>query len=133
MADQRIRAVERPGNYRPKSPVPAGIEAEGTVWLSGLVAANLDTGQLSTGDIVEQTHLTFDYIEKTLANAGCALENVVRTWVYLTCQADFDGMDETYRSRFAGHYPARSTLIVAALRHPQLRIEIDVIALKPEA
>lgn len=130
--DPRITIVARPGKFVPTSPVPGGIDAGGFIWLSGLIAVDIETGEYSSGDIRTQTNMTFDYIEKTLANAGCSLANVVRVWVYLTCQADFDGMNEVYRERFAaGHYPARSTLIVAGLRVPSLRVEIDVVALKP--
>lgn len=120
--------IERPGAYKPVSPVPGGVAANGFAWLSGLMAVDLDTGEISDGNVTRQTHMTFDYIERTLENAGCQLDQVVRVWVYLTCQADFDGFNAVYRERFRGHQPARTCVVVAALRDPRLRIEIDVVA-----
>ena len=44
-------------------------------------------------------------------------------------QADFAGMNAVYRRRFKDPYPARSTVIVAALANPAYRVEIDAIAM----
>jgi len=41
-------------------------------------------------------------------------------------------MNEIYRSRFAQPLPTRSTVEVSALATPELRIEVEAIALRRE-
>jgi len=88
-----------------------------------------DTGEVVSGGIEAQTEKVFDNLEKLLALEGCGLERVVRCTVFLTTQADFAGMNTVYRRRLKEPYPARSTLIVAALANPAYRIEVDAIAI----
>jgi len=82
-----------------------------------------------SGGIEPQTEKVFDNLEKLLALEGCGLERVVRCTIFLTTQADFTGMNAVYRRRFKDPYPARSTVIVAALANPAYRVEIDAIAI----
>jgi 2-iminobutanoate/2-iminopropanoate deaminase len=82
-----------------------------------------------SGGIEPQTEKVFDNLEKLLSLEGCGLERVVRCTVYLTTQADFPGMNAVYRRRLMDPYPARSTIIVAALANPAYRIEVDAIAI----
>jgi 2-aminomuconate deaminase len=45
--------------------------------------------------------------------------------------ADFDGYNEVYSEFFGYQGPARTTVAVAQLPHPQLLIEIKAIACRP--
>jgi 2-iminobutanoate/2-iminopropanoate deaminase len=118
-----------PGKFRPASPLSAGIRGGDILWLAGQVPTDPDTGEVATGGIDAQTNKAFDNLERLLATEGCGLERVVRCTVFLTTQADFAGMNAVYRMRLKDPYPARSTLIVAALANPAYRIEIDAIAI----
>jgi 2-iminobutanoate/2-iminopropanoate deaminase len=60
---------------------------------------------------------------------GCGLERVARCTVFVTTPADVAGMNAVYRRFFRDPYPARSTVIVAALANPASRVEIDAIAI----
>jgi 2-iminobutanoate/2-iminopropanoate deaminase len=130
MAD--LRVMKWPGKFRPASPLSAGIAGGDVLWLSGQVPTDPDTGETVSGGIEAQTEKVFDNLEKLLALEGCELERVVRCTIYLTAQADFAGMNTVYRRRLKEPYPARSTVIVAALANPAYRIEIDAIAIAGE-
>lgn len=124
-----LKLMSWPGKYRPASPLSAGIKAGDVLWLSGQVPTDPETGETVIGGIEAQTEKVFDNLEKLLASEGCGVERVVRCTVYLTAQADFAGMNSVYRRRLKDPYPARSTLIVAALANPAYRVELDAIAI----
>jgi 2-aminomuconate deaminase len=46
--------------------------------------------------------------------------------------ADFAGYNEVYSEFFGYEGPARTTVAVAQLPHPQLLIEIKVVAYRPQ-
>jgi 2-iminobutanoate/2-iminopropanoate deaminase len=92
------------------------------------VPTNPETGETVSGGIEAQTEKVFDNLEKLLALEGCGLDRIVRCTIYLTAKDDFAGMNAVYRRRLKEPYPARSTVIVAALANPSYRIELDAIA-----
>ena len=124
-----LQVMKWPGKFRPASPLSAGIRGGDVLWLSGQVPTDPESGEVTTGGIEAQTEKVFDNLEKLLGQEGCGIERVVRCTVFLTTQADFAGMNSVYRRRLKEPYPARSTVIVAALANPAYRVEIDAIAI----
>lgn len=108
-------------------PYSAGVKAGGMVFLSGQLGLDPKTGQLADG-VVAQAEQSLENIEALLAAAGAALDNVVKTTVFLADIADFAAVNEVYASRFPEPYPARSAVQVGALPASAL-VEIEVIAL----
>lgn len=107
-------------------PYSAGIKAGGMVFLSGQLGLDPKTGQLADG-VVAQAEQSLKNIEALLAAAGVALDNVVKTTVFLADIADFTAVNEVYASKFPEPYPARSAVQVGALPAGAL-VEIEVIA-----
>lgn len=107
-------------------PYSAGIKAGGMVFLSGQLGLDPRTGQLADG-VVAQAEQSLKNIEVLLAAAGAALDNVVKTTVFLADIADFTAVNEVYASKFPEPYPARSAVQVGALPAGAL-VEIEVIA-----
>lgn len=97
------------------------------MFLSGQLGLDPKTGQLADG-VVAQAEQSLENIEALLAAAGTALDNVVKTTVFLADIADFAAVNEVYASRFPEPYPARSAVQVGALPAGAL-VEIEVIAL----
>lgn len=85
-------------------------------------------------DIGEQTAATIENVAAILALAGLGLEHVVDVTTYLVDMADFPGYNAVYNRFFdTATGPARTTVAVAALPHPNLRIELKVVARFPSA
>ena len=80
--------------------------------------------------VAEQTEQSFRNLEKTLQVAGAALDDVVKTTVYLRDLADFNEMREAYRGQFSGGYPARMTATTDFIDSMCL-VMIDAVAYKP--
>jgi 2-iminobutanoate/2-iminopropanoate deaminase len=115
---------------RPLSP---GLVAGPYVFLSGQVATDPKTGKLVGDDIRSQTAQVIDRLSLLLREVGLSLADVVKTTVFLTDMSDFEQMNEIYGNRFTQPMPTRSTIGVAALAIPGLRVEIEAIALRRDA
>ena len=110
-------------------PYSQAIEANGMLFLSGMLPINPATGDIVPGGAKEQTARIFDNIEAVLTAAGITTDNIVKTTVFLDDMSLFGEMNEVYASRFSGSFPARSAFAVKALPKNAL-VEIEVIAVK---
>ena len=108
-------------------PYSQAIRTNGFLFTAGQVALDPSTGELVNGGIAEQTTRALENLRAVLKAAGCGLDQVVKTTVFLVDMADFSAMNEVYGRVFGAHRPARSTVAVAALPKGA-RVEIEVIA-----
>ena len=77
-----------------------------------------------------QARKAFDNLKAVLAAAGCSLDDVVKTTVFLSNMEDFATVNGIYAEYFSGEVlPARSAIQVAALPKKAM-IEIEAIACK---
>ncbi len=83
-------------------------------------------------DIREQTKAVIENVRDILLSAGAQLRDVVEITTYLVNMNDFAGYNEVYGEYFDYDGPARTTVAVHQLPHPQLLIEIRAVAYKPE-
>jgi enamine deaminase RidA (YjgF/YER057c/UK114 family) len=79
-------------------------------------------------DSYGQAKRCLERIELALGEAGGSLADVVRTRVYLTPAADFDGFGQAHGEAFADVRPANTTVVVAALVDPRWLLEIEAEA-----
>ncbi len=110
-------------------PYSQAIEVGNLVFLSGMLPIDPFTGNMVTGNIAIQTEQIFKNIEALLKQAGCSMEQVVKTTVFLTDMSLFSEMNEVYARYFINDYPARSAVAVKELPKNS-QIEIEVIAMK---
>ena len=86
---------------------------------------------MTTGSIEEQTRACLDSIHKTLAEAGCSLQDIVKSMVWLKSREDFPGFDSVYAEYFPKGPPARSALVSDFL--VDIRVEIECVAYHPQS
>ena len=86
----------------------------------------------ATGDIAAQTEAILDKFEHILAANGGSLSNVVKVTSFVTDLREAPAAGEVRMKRFAGAFPASTQVQVAALGTPDLKIEIDAIAILPD-
>lgn len=100
------------------------------IFVSGTTGYDYSAMTIPDG-IVEQTEQCLKNIEAALAQAGAALQDVVRV-TYIVPKADeFRLCWPTLRRHFGEIRPA-ATMISAGLADPQMRIEIEVTARRSE-
>ena len=66
----------------PKPPLSQAVRVNDTLYISGQVGVDLETGELA-GGMEEQAELIFVYLGEILAAAGAGMDNIVRTTVYM--------------------------------------------------
>jgi enamine deaminase RidA (YjgF/YER057c/UK114 family) len=80
-------------------------------------------------DTYGQTRRVLEIILQALAEAGAEARDVVRTRVFLTPQADFDGAARAHGEVFSEIRPASTMLYVHALADPRWHVEMEAEAL----
>ncbi len=111
-------------------PYSQAIETGNTVYVSGQLPINPQTGTFAEGGIKELTRQSFRNIEHILSEAGLTLKDVAKVTVMMADMNDFAEMNEVYAEFFSAPYPARSAFAVKALPKNS-KIEIECIAIRP--
>ena len=110
-------------------PVSSAVKVGKAVYVSGMPAFG-PGGKLAIGDFTAQMQQVMDNLSAVLKASGTGWDRVVKTTVYLTRQQDFAEMNRIYAGYFQdGRYPARTTVVVSALPHPDFLLEIECEAL----
>jgi 2-aminomuconate deaminase len=129
-----------PGKAQPRGTFPHFRRAGDFIFVSGtsarraddsIAGATPDASGRALLDIRAQTRAVLENIRDILAGAGAALTDVVEVSTFLTDMADFAAYNSVYSEFFGYEGPARTTVAVAALPHPQLLIEIKAVAYRP--
>ena len=98
------------------------------VFVSGTTGFDYETMTISD-DVAEQTRQCLKNIGWALKQAGAGFEDVVRTRYILPNADDFEACWPALREVFGDVRPS-STMFVAGLADPRMKIEIEVTALK---
>jgi len=105
------------------------VVEDGWIFVAGTTGYDYRTMTMPES-VVEQAANTLKTIEKALAEAGASLDDVVRVRYILSDPADFEPCWPVLRAAFATARPA-STMMVAGLMTPEMKIEIEVTARQP--
>ncbi|MFI6681977.1 RidA family protein [Kribbella sp. NPDC050470] len=129
-----------PGKAVPRGRFPHVKVVNGFAYVSGtssrrpdnsIAGASVDPLGTVALDIREQTRAVLENIRDILAAVGAGLEDLVSVTTYLVSMNDFGGYNEVYAEFFDESGPARTTVAVHQLPHPQLLIEIQAVAAIP--
>lgn len=117
---------------RPVGPYSQAVVANGFVFVSGIPPLDPDTGEVVAGDIRVQTRRCMDNLKTVIEASGCAMTDVVKMMVYLTDMADYQAMNEVYRTYFdPDALPARTAPQVVCLPKAGARLAVDAIVAIP--
>lgn len=128
------------GRAKPRGRFPHYRRAGDFIFVSGtssrradnsIEGAERDLTGLKQLDIEVQTRAVLNNVRAILVEAGADLKNVVEICSYLVEMADFDSYNRVYGEFFDYDGPARTTVAVKALPHPDLLIEIKAVAYAP--
>jgi enamine deaminase RidA (YjgF/YER057c/UK114 family) len=117
--------LSAPTGYTHVVEVPAGARA---VYIAGQVAFDRARQVVGVGDMAAQTEQVFRNLQAALAAAGATFADVVKMTTYVTDMGQAPVV-RAARARYFGETLPASTLVgVTALAHPDLMVEIEVIA-----
>jgi 2-iminobutanoate/2-iminopropanoate deaminase len=120
--------------YTKDAPAPIGpynqaVLKGDTLYTSGQIAINPETGELTTDNIEAETNQVMQNMKAVLEAAGMTFENVVKTSIFIMDMNDFAKINSVYGSYFNEKTaPARETVQVAALPK-NVNVEISMIAI----
>jgi len=116
------------------------VVSGGFVFLSGSSGRTIETGEVSSSDVTEQTKVALDKIKLALAEAGSSMEHIVKVTIYLRNMSDYQAMKDAEFQYYQKHAPSlaedppASTVVqVVSLSKPSMLVEFDAIAILPDA
>lgn len=110
-------------------PYSQGILVGNTLYCSGQIAIDPESGSLISGTIEEEATLVLDNLGAVLRAASMNFENVVSCTVYLTDVNDYAQVNEVYARYFNETPPARQAVEVSSLPRAA-RVEISCVAVR---
>lgn len=114
----------------PIGPYNQAVLVGNTLYTSGQIAINPDTGDLVLDSIEVETKQVMENMKAVLKAASMTFADVVKTTIFISNMNDFAKINAVYATYFDEKTaPARETVQVAAL--PKfVNVEISMIAIK---
>ena len=118
----------------PDMPQPAGafhhsVRFGNMLFIAGSTARGTAA---ETGDIAAQTEGILQKFQTILEANGGSISNIVKVTSFVTDLREAPASGEIRRKYFAGNFPASTQVQIAALGTPDLKIEIEAIAVLPD-
>ncbi|HVY22823.1 MAG TPA: RidA family protein [Steroidobacteraceae bacterium] len=102
------------------------VKCGSTVYVSGQIPLDPETGELVTGDMELQIRRVFDNLKAIINAAGGDFSHVAKLNVFLTDLAHFALVNKIMSEYFQQPYPARAAIGVAALPKGA-QVEMDCV------
>jgi 2-iminobutanoate/2-iminopropanoate deaminase len=116
------------GVASPSAPFNHVIKANGFLFFTSQLSADIKTGEILPGSVSKQTRRALDNLKFLLESSGGKMEDIVKVVVYLRDVKDFDEMNAVYREYFEpGEEPTRVT-VQAPSPIESIAVEIEAIA-----
>jgi reactive intermediate/imine deaminase len=110
------------------------IEARGKlVFISGMTARRADGSIAGVGDIEVQTRQVCENLKAAVEAAGGSMDDIVRVDVYVRNMEHFDAIHKVRRQYFKAPAPASTMVEICKMTSPDYLIEINAIAVLPNA
>ena len=113
----------------PIGPYSQAVLSGNTLYTSGQIAINPETGDLVMSSIEEETHQVMNNVKAVLAEAGMTFDHVIKSSIFISDMDNFGRINEVYGQYFTTDFPARETVEVARLPK-DVNVEISMIAVK---
>lgn len=126
MSKEIIFSKEAPA---PIGPYSQAVRAGNTLYVSGQIALDANSGELINENITEETHAVMKNLEAVLRAAGFSFIEVVKCTIFIKDMGQFATINEAYGQYFKSNPPARETVEVSKLPK-NVNVEISCIAVK---
>lgn len=117
-----------------KAPAPIGpysqaVMVDNTLYVSGQIAIDAESGDLITSNIEVETEQVMSNLGYILSEAGLDFTNVVKCSIFVSDMNNFQLINAVYGKYFLQNPPARETVEVSKLPKG-VNVEISCIAIK---
>jgi len=111
------------------------VDGRGWTYSSYVVAGDFVFTSICTGwgeTIDEHVENAVLQLQRYLGDAGVTLDDVVKVTVTFKRGEDFEAVKRVFRKYFRNGFPARNTILVDEFLNPNIRVQIEAIAYKPQ-
>jgi len=122
-----FKMIQPEGMYQTPSYVH-GLLAGNTLYVAGQVAKDENGELVAPGDAEGQARHIYESLRKILAEAGGTFRNVVKINTFLVDREDSPVVSQVRYEYFGDYRPPHTGLIVAGLGGPEVKLEVEVIA-----
>jgi 2-iminobutanoate/2-iminopropanoate deaminase len=130
MAETRaIELLSPPDMFRGQTYEHAAVVGD-FVFVAGQVSRNARGETVAPNDTAGQTVQLYANLRRVLEFAGCEPADVVKVTTYLVDAADTPVVLAAHQRFFGSHRPPHTLVTVHGLTRPDMRMEVDVIALR---
>lgn len=123
------QVIQSPDAPKAIGPYSQAILAGNTLYISGQIALNTETGQMDTLNFETEIKRVLSNLGAVLKEAGMSYENVVKATIFTTDLKYYKLINTIYGEHFKEKPPARETVQVVALP-AGAHVEISCIAVK---
>lgn len=113
----------------PIGPYSQAIKVDNTLYVSGQIAIDAQSGNLILDDIAKETHQVMKNMGHILEAAGMDYSNVVKCGIFVSDMGNFAAINSVYGEYFTEQPPARETVEVSCLPK-NVNVEISCIAIQ---
>jgi len=121
--------IETTNAPAPIGPYSQAVLSGNTLYTSGQIAINPQTGDLIMDSIEDETQQVMENMNAVLAEAGMTFDHVIKTSIFISDMDNFSRINAVYDQYFTADFPARETVEVARLPK-DVNVEISMIAVK---
>jgi len=113
----------------PIGPYNQAVVHENTIYVSGQVALNPETGEMDNANLADETHRVMRNLGAVLNAAGSDFNHLIKCSIFILDMNEFKAINEVYAGFFKDHHPARETVEVSKLP-AGARVEVSAIAVR---
>jgi len=115
--------------YEPIIGFSRAVRIGNVVSVGGTAPIGTDGKTVGIGDAAAQTRRALEIIKASLEKAGAKMEDVIRTRIFLTRQADWEVIGRAHGEFFGAIRPASTMAVVKALLDDAWLVEIEADAI----
>lgn len=128
-----MRTLRVEGLMEPISHFSDAVIAGNTLYVSGLVATDEHGQVVGAGDVVEQTRQIFRNLKLILDNAGAKPADVAKVTIFMRDVSQRPLINPLRQEFFGSHKPASTLVEISRLVRDDLLLEIEAVAVLPNA
>jgi reactive intermediate/imine deaminase len=124
-----MKFIQTDNALKPAGHYSQAIEHDGTIYVSGQLAYDPETGERILGEASTETLRILKNIQLILEAAGSSIQQVLKVRIYVSDINYWDDINAVYSEFFAEHKPARVVVPTRDL-HYGAKVEIELTAYK---
>ena len=128
MVDWKRKEVRLPDLCEPISHYTDAVRFGNLLFISGMMAVDVDRRVIGEGDVVAQAREVFGNLKRALEAEGGSFADILKVTVYLQNIEDRTKINPIRAEFFGDARPASTLVEVAKLAIPGLLVEVEAVA-----